>query len=69
MKLAFVLRLGNESRPDQGGFEGWIQEVDICIELRFRSAEQLLSFLRQRFERAKPSLPENSAPDRGNESW
>jgi hypothetical protein len=50
MRLAFVLRLGNETNPSEGLFEGWVEEVDTCTELRFRSTEQLLHFLGQRFE-------------------
>src|SRR5262249_18310777 len=50
MRLAFVLRLGNQCRPAAGAFEGWVQEVDSCTELRFRSTEQLLKFLGQRFD-------------------
>lgn len=55
MKLAFVLRLGDESQPSEDRLEGWVQEVDTCIERRFRSTEELLSFLAQRFALAKPS--------------
>ena len=50
MRLAFVLRLGNETRPSEGLFEGWIEEVDSSIEKRFRSTEELLQFLSLRFE-------------------
>jgi hypothetical protein len=50
MRLAFVLRLGNETRPAAGFFEGWIEEVDSCTEMRFRSTEELLKFLGQRFD-------------------
>jgi hypothetical protein len=50
MRLAFVLRLGNDSRPAKGLLEGWVEEVDTCTELRFRSTEQLLKFLCQRLE-------------------
>jgi hypothetical protein len=50
MRLAFVLRLGNDSRPADGFFEGWVEEVDSCTELRFRSTEELLKFLGHRFE-------------------
>jgi hypothetical protein len=49
MRLAFVVRLGLETRPADGLFEGWVEEVDSCIERRFRSAEELLLFLGQRF--------------------
>jgi hypothetical protein len=50
MRLAFVLRLGNDSRPADGFFEGWIEEVDSYTELRFRSTEELLKFLGDRFD-------------------
>lgn len=52
MRLAFVLRLGSDSRPDRGLLEGWVEEVDTCIEIRFRSTAQLLKFLSERFELA-----------------
>ena len=50
MRLAFVVRLGNESRPADGFFEGWVEEVDSYVELRFRSTDELLKFLSDRFE-------------------
>jgi hypothetical protein len=50
MKLAFVVRLGRASQPAEKFFEGWIEEVDSCTELRFRSTEELLKFLGQRFD-------------------
>ena len=52
MRGAFVIRLGPETKPAQGEFEGWVEEVDSGQELRFRSAEELLSFLGQRFDAA-----------------
>jgi hypothetical protein len=51
MRGAFVVRLGPETRPAEGRFEGWVEEVDSCTELRFRSSEELLKFLGQRFDR------------------
>jgi len=50
MRLAFVIRLGSDSRPSDGLFEGWVEEVDSCTELRFRSTNELLGFLGQRFD-------------------
>jgi hypothetical protein len=50
MRLAFVVRLGKDSRPAEGFFEGWIEEVDSYTELRFRSTEELLKFLGERFD-------------------
>jgi len=52
MRLAFVIRLGPETEPDQGLFEGWAEEVDSSIQRRFHSAEELLEFLGQRFDAA-----------------
>ena len=50
MRGAFVVQLGPETKPVDGRFEGRVQEVDSCLELRFRSSEELLKFLGQRFE-------------------
>jgi hypothetical protein len=50
MKLAFVIRLGKDSRPSEGLFEGWVEEVDSCTERRFHSTGELLAFLGQCFE-------------------
>ena len=52
MKLAFVIRLGTESRPKEGFFEGWVEEVDSCDERRFHSTAELLSFFGQCFYKA-----------------
>ena len=50
MRGAFVVQLGPESQPSKGLFEGWVQEVESCTELRFRSGEELLKFIEKRFE-------------------
>lgn len=50
MRGAFVVQLGPESKPDEGKFEGWVEEVDSCTELRFRSTEELLKFMGLRLE-------------------
>jgi len=50
MRGAFVVQLGPETKPTEGRFEGWVEEVDSCIELRFRSTQELLNFLGQHFE-------------------
>ena len=52
MKLAFVIRLGNDSRPSEDLFEGWVEEVDSGTERRFHSTGELLAFLGQCFEAA-----------------
>jgi hypothetical protein len=50
MRGAFVVRLGPQTKPLQGSFEGWVEEVDSYRELRFRSTEELLRFLGDRFQ-------------------
>jgi len=50
MRCAFVVRLGSETNPSEGRFEGWVEEVDTGNELRFRSSTELLKFLGERFE-------------------
>jgi hypothetical protein len=44
-RSAFVLRLGPDTQPTRQHYEGWIEEVDTARELRFRTTEELLSFL------------------------
>jgi len=50
MRGAFVVQLGPETKPSEGRFEGLVEEVDSGRELRFRSAEELMNFLGQRFD-------------------
>src|SRR5260370_14171665 len=50
MRGAFVVQLGPETRPTEGQFEGWVEEVDSGPELRFRSGEELLEFMAKRHE-------------------
>jgi len=60
MRGAFVVQLGPETRPAEGRFEGWVEEVDSCTELRFRTAEELLQFLGQRFAATMALASKNS---------
>jgi hypothetical protein len=60
------VQLGPQTRPKEGQFEGWVEEVDSCTELRFRSGEQLLKFLGERFELLIASSKEPRA-DKGSE--
>ena len=55
MRGAFIVQLGPETRPTEGRFEGWVEEVDSCTALRFRSSEGLLKFLGERFDVVKAS--------------
>ena len=57
MKLAFVVRLGTDSRPSESLFEGWVEEVDTCTERRFHSTTELLTFLGECFNRIAPNNP------------
>ncbi len=50
MRCAFVVRLGPKTKPSDGRFEGWVEEVDTGKELRFRSRDELLKFLGERFQ-------------------
>jgi hypothetical protein len=67
MRGAFVVQLGSETKPEEGRFEGWVQEVDSSMELRFRSTEELLNFLGQRFELARASIDKAPAAYQGEE--
>ena len=49
MRGAFVIRLSPQTQPDSNRFEGWAEEVDSGEEVKFRSGEELLRFLGQRF--------------------
>jgi len=66
MRGAFVVQLGPETRPAQGLFEGWVEEVDSSAELRFRSGEELLKFFGERFNLAIASS-EKVRAERRNE--
>ena len=67
MRGAFVVQLGPETKPTDGRFEGWVEEVDSCTELRFRSAEDLLNFLGQRFDLAMASADKTRAGSRSEQ--
>ena len=45
MRWAFVLQLGPDTQATHRHFNGWIEEVDTGRELRFKSTDELLSFL------------------------
>ena len=45
-----MVRLGPKTKPSEGRFEGWVEEVDTGKELRFRSRDELLKFLGERFQ-------------------
>jgi hypothetical protein len=49
MRGAFIVHFEAETKPGEGIFEGWAQEVDTCTEFRFRNGEELLKFLGEWF--------------------
>jgi hypothetical protein len=53
MRSAFVLQLGAETESAERRLSGWIEEVDTGRELRFRSTEELLTFLVDCFDCAR----------------
>ena len=67
MRGAFVVQLGPETRPAEGRFEGWVEEVDSSTELRFHSGEELLKFLGQRFDLVMGSAHKARAGDRSEQ--
>jgi hypothetical protein len=52
MRGAFVVRLGPQTDTARGQFEGSVEEVDTGNRLKFRSTEELLTFLGQSFAEA-----------------
>jgi hypothetical protein len=56
---AFVIRLGPETDPSSGHFEGCIEEVDSGVELKFQSSTELLRFLGERYQAAFEDTPED----------
>jgi hypothetical protein len=53
MRGVFVLRLGPQTDTAQGLFEGSVEEVDTGNRFKFRSTEELLTFLGQSLEEAR----------------
>jgi hypothetical protein len=64
MRGAFIVQLGPKTKPNEGKFEGRVEEVDSSTELRFHSSEELLKFLGERFDHSRASIgidPEQSS--------
>jgi len=66
MRGALVFRLGAETKPKQGLFEGWVEEVDSGKELRFHSTGELMWFLGERFRVAFQSHDKQGDPSNGD---
>jgi hypothetical protein len=47
MKRTFVIRLSPEANLREGSFQGRVEHIDTGRELKFRSLEEFLSFLRE----------------------
>jgi len=71
MRGAFVIQLGLETKTAEGQFEGWVEEVDSGTGLRFRSTDELLRFLGERFDLGmasrRASEPRQSGSNRDEE--
>ena len=61
------MQLGPETKPAEGKFEGWVKEVDSCIELRFRSTEELLKFLGEHFDLVMTSTDKAQAANKSEQ--
>jgi hypothetical protein len=59
MRRAFVVQLGSDTRPPEFHFDGWVEEVDTGRELRFRSTDELLTFLAECIARAQQDRPDD----------
>jgi hypothetical protein len=66
MRGAFIVQLGPETQPAEGRFEGWVQEVDLCCEQRFHSADELMTFLGQRFESRRAADAKTKASEKAD---
>jgi len=72
MRGAFVIRLGLETNPASGHFEGCVEEVDSGKEMKFQSSTELLRFLGERFQAIVVETQDNenrrTPEERGRES-
>ena len=62
MRQAYVLQLSSETEASQRNFVGCIEEVDTGRELRFKSTDELLSFLAECFEKGQQREREPDDP-------
>src|SRR5262249_533694 len=59
MRGAFVVRLARDTNPSDDHFEGSVEEVDSGKELKFRSSDELVTFLGECFQPAiRPPPPD-----------
>lgn len=69
MRGTFVIRLARNTEPAQSRFEGLVEEVDSGKQLRFRSTEELLRFLGQRFLAAFDPSRDSTTPRKKDASF
>jgi hypothetical protein len=65
MRAAFVVQLQKPRRAETGEtgqLEGSVEEVDTGKQCRFRSGEELIQFLRERFAETCRNWPGNEGP-------
>jgi len=62
MKQAYVLQLGSETDAARRHFVGRIEEVDTGRELRFKSTDELLTFLAECFDKSRKRELEPDEP-------
>jgi len=53
MRQAYILQLGSDTDVARRHFVGWIEEVDTGRELRFKSTDELLTFLAVCFDESR----------------
>jgi hypothetical protein len=57
MRGAFVVQLRNAGPNVPGRMEGLVEEVDTGKQSHFRSEDELVCFLRERFAESSQSVP------------
>ena len=57
MRGAFVVQLRKPGQDVAGQIEGSVEEVDSGKQLHFRSPDELIAFLRERFAQACRGVP------------
>jgi hypothetical protein len=65
-RRAFVVQLGPETQPSRQHFVGQIEEIDTGRESRFRSTEELLTFLSDCYDLAQRRLGEHHDDEEGS---
>jgi len=57
MRGAFVVQLRVAGQSTAGGMEGSVEEVDTGKQIHFRSGDELIEFLQERFAQSCQSVP------------